>query len=89
MGHALHHFDPCGYILMMRRCDTNLNTFKDRLRTTIKAKFPVGSHSLFKDQVEFTDAIVDEGTVTGIEFFLVIGAFVLAMMDVWTKWSRT
>jgi hypothetical protein len=77
-----------GYILVMWRCNTNLVKFKERLRKTIKTRFPTTSHSLFTDQVEFRDAIVDEGTINVIEGFLAIGAFVLAMVDVWTKWFR-
>ena len=38
---------------------------------------------------DFKNAIVDEGTITLIEFLLVTGAFALAMIDAWTKWFRT
>jgi hypothetical protein len=70
------------------RCNTNLFTFKTRLKAIIRERFPIESLSLFKDQAEFSDAIVDEGTITGIECFLVGGAFVLALMDAWTKVLR-
>jgi hypothetical protein len=77
-----------GYILLVWRCNTNLFTFKTRLKAIIRERFPIESLSLFKDQAEFSDAIVDEGTITGIECFLVGGAFVLALMDAWTKVLR-
>jgi hypothetical protein len=76
-----------GYILLVLRCNTNLVTFKTRLKAIIRERFPIESLSLFKD-AGFSDAIVDEGTITGIECLLVGGAFGLALMDAWTKLLR-
>jgi hypothetical protein len=81
-----------GYIWVMWRCISNLATFRARMRLIIKACFPddvralsMGDNQdLFKDQREFSDAIVDEGTIQNIALVVVFLAFLFVLADIWS-----
>jgi hypothetical protein len=72
---------PVGYGLVMWRCATNLSTLRLRLKTIINGTFPDAAKGLFDEK--FKNAVVDEGSIVGISVFLVLGAFVFAMLDIW------
>jgi len=74
-----------GHALVYWRCTTNLDTFRKRLRTALKDRFPIETHNLFDK--DFENAIVDEGMIAAVAFGLVWLAALFAVADIW-KWFR-
>jgi hypothetical protein len=65
-----------------RRCSTNLEVFRVRIRELIGSCFPNESHRLFKKK-EFADALVDEGSIEFILYFTTPITLLLGCYIVW------